>query len=163
MKQKMMMNNKLYCSKCCELTDYSVKEEKEILYVLNYPIEVNSKITYCNKCGNKIFNQKLDDKNLKKAYDIYRQRHSLLKPSEIKEIRNSYNISSETFSKILGLDEDLISRYENGTIQKDYINNLILLSSELENFIALYYRIRYKLSLEEIELIDNMIKEKTEK
>ena len=66
-----------------------------------------------------------DDDNLRKAYAEYRTRHGLLQPHEIKAIREKYGISQVNFARIIGVEDKTITRYENGSLQDEAINNLI--------------------------------------
>lgn len=147
----------MFCPICGNEKDFIVKEEKEEIVVKGEKIEIKSQITYCEKCHNKVWNSELDDKNLKKAYEIYKERNNLLQSSQIKEIRNQYNISQSTFSKILGVGEKTITRYENGTIQDVALNNLIFLAENTNNFETLYNNAKDRLSTEEINQIDKML------
>ena len=84
------MNN--YCSKCDMLSDTHIETIDDVFNVKGDEIEIKSKITICNKCGQRVFNQDLDSKNLELAYSIYRKKHNLLSPTEIINIRQKYSI-----------------------------------------------------------------------
>ena len=70
----------------------------------------------------------MDDKNLVKAFRIYREKHNLLQPEEIKNIREKYGLTQMAFAQILGLGDKTIARYEAGSIQDAAPNTLISLS-----------------------------------
>lgn len=156
----LIRRNNMFCPICGNEEKFYIKEENENIVVKGEPIETNSKITYCEKCNNKVWNPELEDANLKKAYDIYKAKNHLLTSSQIKEIRNQYNISQSTFSKILGVGEKTITRYENGTIQDAALNNLILLAGNANNFEKLFKNAKSKLSEEEFCQIDKLIQSK---
>lgn len=148
----------MICSNCYNDKEFIVKEEKEIIKVKGEPIEINSKITYCKECGEQVWNPELDDENLEVAYRIYRKKHNLLLPEEIKAIRKRLELSQKTFSKILGIGEKTITRYENGSIQDQAHNNLILLADNLENFNLLYSKQKNKLNNKERIKIEAFLK-----
>ena len=148
----------MICSKCYNEKEFIVKEEKEIIKVKGEPIEITSKVTYCKNCGEQIWNPELDDENLDTAYRCYRKKHNLLMPEEIKEIRKRLELSQKSFSKLLGIGEKTITRYENGAIQDQAHNNLILLADSLENFNLLYAKQKYKFDQKEQLKIEEFLK-----
>ncbi|MBO1308074.1 hypothetical protein JZO70_18000 [Enterococcus sp. 669A] len=77
------------------------------------------------------------DKNLEKDYALYRQKHSLLSPEEVKQIRMNYQLSVRDFSKLLGISYSNLSTVENGSIQANYIDSLLRLAEEPLAFLHL--------------------------
>ena len=67
----------------------------------------------------------LGNENLRKIRNKYRELNNLLLDSEIKEIRNQYNLSQRDFSIALGLGEVTITRYESKTVQDKSQDELI--------------------------------------
>jgi putative zinc finger/helix-turn-helix YgiT family protein len=122
------MNNRMYCLNCGEEREIDIREETESYPVKNEQTVIDAKITYCKYCGEQIWNEELDDENLKEAYKKYRSIHGLLQPEQIKKIREKYSLTQTAFAKILGLGEKTITRYENGCIQDAAQNNLIELA-----------------------------------
>ena len=122
------MDQYLYCQRCGEVSEVEIREEKETYPVKNEQTEILASLTYCRQCGEQIWNESLDENNLKEAYRIYRLKHGLLQPEVIKRIREKYGLSQTSFGKLLGLGEKTIVRYENGSIQDSALNNLIELA-----------------------------------
>lgn len=122
------MEKFMYCLKCGEEREIEIKQEVESYPVKNENIEVSAQVTYCKHCGEQIWNEELDDNNLKEAYKIYRVKHGLLQPEDIKRIREKYQLTQTTFAKILGFGEKTIARYETGNIQDAAQNNLMELA-----------------------------------
>lgn len=118
----------MYCPKCQKEREFEIREENESYPIRNETIRIIAKITYCKHCGEQIWNDQLDDENLKTAYRKFRMSHSLLQPEEIKKIRQEYALSQTDFGRILGLGDKTIARYENGSIQDQAPNNLIMLA-----------------------------------
>jgi putative zinc finger/helix-turn-helix YgiT family protein len=119
----------MYCHNCREERDIEIREEKESYPVRNEQTEIMAKVTYCMHCGEQIWNEEFDENNLQVAYRIYRAKHGLLQPEEIKRIREKYTLSQTAFGRILGFGDKTITRYENGSIQDLAQNNLIELAS----------------------------------
>lgn len=145
----------MFCPNCFNDKDFELRQEIETIIVRDEPIETCSTITYCKSCGDKVWNNEIDNYNLIKAYEIYKKNHSLLTSNEIKQIREQYGISQVTFSKILGLGEKTITRYENGCIQDNAQNNLILLAKNKYNFNVLFKRSKKLLTEAEINKIES--------
>lgn len=70
------------------------------------------------------------DKNLEIDYDIYRKKHNLLSPEQIKKIRKKYGLSVREFAALLNISYSNLSSIENGSIQAGYIDSLIRLSED---------------------------------
>lgn len=144
----------MICLNCFNNSEFEIRQEKEIIAVKGDDIEVTSDITYCKKCGEKVWNNDLDNMTLLKAYEIYKKKHNLLTSSEIKAIREKYELSQVTFSKVLGFGEKTIARYENGSIQDPAQNNLILLAKNINNFEKLFDIAKDRLTNAEIQKIE---------
>lgn len=124
----------LFCTKCKEYKDIIIKTETETYPVKGEPVSISAQVSYCIDCGEQLFNSELDNENLKTAYRLYRARHKLLQPEEIKAIRDKYALSQVIFARILGLGEKTVTRYENGSLQDESQNNLLVLADDINNF-----------------------------
>lgn len=122
------MNKCLYCLKCDKEQEYEVRQEKESYPVRGEQTAIIAQVTYCKQCGDQIWNDDLDEANLKEAYRKYRVAHNLLQPEDIKRIRTKYSLSQTAFGRLLGFGDKTITRYENGSIQDLAQNNLIVLA-----------------------------------
>ena len=120
------MGEKLFCHNCFENVDYNLGKEKRKYEIKSREYEILDTITICAKCGEEIFNREEDSKILIELNNRYRKEHGLLFPEEIKKIRESYNLTQEEFSKLLGFRKNTITRYECGAIQNIEDNNKIL-------------------------------------
>ena len=128
------MEMKFFCTVCKEDQEFEIRKERETYPVKNDPITIDADVTYCSVCGEQIWNQELDDANLKTAFRTYREKHRLLQPEEIKRIREKYNLTQVVFAQILGLGEKTIARYESGSLQDSAPNNLIFLAGYPDAF-----------------------------
>ena len=73
---------------------------------------------------------------------------------EIKEIRECYEVSQVAFARILGVGDKTIARYENGSLQDEAINNLIMLAKDPHNFQKLLNKNKTKISKDEFDRIE---------
>jgi putative zinc finger/helix-turn-helix YgiT family protein len=117
------------CGNCNFVDESKTKIETRLekVPVKGEDTEITSEIRVCSKCGEDIFDEKLEEKNLGIAYDIYRKKHNLLFPGEIKAIREKYSLSQNNLAKLLGWGEVTLSRYENGSLPEESHNNLLKL------------------------------------
>lgn len=148
-----------YCSRCDKETFVTVKTVHEVYNVKGKDIEIDADVCVCKECGEQLWDDKIDGNNLRKAYAEYRRLNNLLQPEEIKQIRDKYHLSQSTFSKILGLGEKTITRYENGSIQEKSQDNLMKLVNDINNFKRLYNLSLTELSESEKMKIDNTLHE----
>lgn len=124
----------MFCINCENENEIEIKKEIETYSVKGEEITIEAQVSYCKTCGNKVWNDKLDDENIIRAYAEYRSKNGLLQPNEIKAIREKYNMSQVAFARVLGMGDKTITRYENGSLQDVSQNCLIELVSAPENF-----------------------------
>lgn len=148
------MRTKLYCESCNEFRDYEVKKELRKYKIRGIDVEAKINISYCKSCGEELFNPKLESANDVILFDEYKVKTDLMTSSQIKNIRDKYHITQVAFAKVLGLGEKTITRYENGTIQDESINNLLMLSEKETNFMELWNKNKAKLTKKENEKIN---------
>lgn len=128
------MEKKLhYCEKCGRFVGTAVQKRSETLKVKGMDITLDVDTCVCQTCGATVFSPDVDDDSLKRFYREYRERVGLLQPEEIRAIRGEYGMSQETFAKVLGMGAKTIARYENGSLQDEAQNNLILLMRDRRN------------------------------
>lgn len=137
---------KVFCSNCKKETQTCIVREKETFSVRGEDIEIISSIAKCKKCDTKMFDEELDEKNIECAFNKYREKHSLLMPSEIQKIREKYSLSQRALADLLGCGEITIHRYENGGIQDKVHNELLMLISKPENMSEIYEKNKHILS-----------------
>lgn len=118
---------KNYCEICEKEVETKIITRKENYTVCGEEVEVEAKVMVCAECGEDLFNEELDSATLLNAYNEYRRIHNLLKPEEIKKIREQYGLSQEDFAKLLNWEEKTIRRYENGAVQSPEHNSLLLI------------------------------------
>ena len=125
-----------YCDRCKKFVGTIIRKEKEKYPVLGNYIEIEADVTRCIECNEGIFNEKLEDINLAKAYAVYRQMYSLITPEEIEDIckRHSDEYSYEDISILCGFASDSIKRFIRGTLPSPLQNNILCFIRDDKNF-----------------------------
>ena len=148
-----------YCEFCGKEVKTKIITKKETFYVREDAFEIDAKVMVCAECGEEIFNEKLDTETLNSVYDKYRKKHNLLFPDEIKKIRKQYELSRKDFAKLLNWDDKAIRRYENGAVQTQKQNHLLLFLREPENMRTYLAKKKINLSGKQVtELLDTINK-----
>lgn len=124
---------KKYCEECGREVDTKILSKTEAYEVCGEMVEVKAQILVCADCGEEFYCEKLDNETLVNAYNMYRRKHKLLLPEEIKKIREQYGLSQRSFAKLLNWGDKTICRYENGSLQDKAHNSLLLFLREPEN------------------------------
>ena len=148
-----------YCPICDAEREVQLEQQQETYPVKGEDTTIMATVCKCTVCGEEIMSIEFDDDNLRKAYLQYRLRHRLLTPDQIKKIREQYGVSQITFARILGVGDKTIARYENGSLQDEAINNLIMLAENPQNFLELLEKNAEKISQEEANRIKQSITE----
>lgn len=122
------------CDACNREVRTHVEKRVEEYPVKGTPISIEATVRVCSECGKTLWDDDLDNQNLIDAFNEYRKMHNLLLPEEIRGIREMYGLSQKDFARVLGFGEKTITRYENGSLQDEAQNNLILLMKDKRNF-----------------------------
>ena len=125
---------KHYCPYCDSEQEYYIEKRIFEKYKGTY-VNVEENVPICKKCKNELIINDIEDENLKRIYNKYREINNIITPLEIKELRNKYNISQRELTAILGFGKMTINRYENGSLpiksQSDYLK---LISKDSDEF-----------------------------
>jgi putative zinc finger/helix-turn-helix YgiT family protein len=127
MEFKILKKEIMYCPICGEEHEVELRESDNILKIKDEDIKYKEKYYYCNnvKENNCFTKNNMMFENILCAKDNYRKSHGLLTSSEIKNLRNKFNLSQAEFSFILGLGEITITRYETKQIQDVSIDQIL--------------------------------------
>ena len=107
------MDRTMYCPDC-ERDQAFRREQREQKYeVRDDSIVLTLPLWVCSVCGETILDDEFGDP-VEKAFDAYREKHTLLRPVEIREIRTKWNLSQAAFASLLGMSQATINRYERG-------------------------------------------------
>lgn len=144
------MKNIYYCSHCNAEVKTDVKITTETYEIKGEKITVSSRVRICDVCNAEIWDDELENESMIKVYNQYRDNHNLLRPNKIKQIREKYSLTQSAFSKLLGLGEKTITRYENGALQEKAQDNLIYLMDDLNVFLSIWNKNNSCLSIADI-------------
>ncbi len=115
----------------CGSTNTIIKNYEHIYKIKGKEIKFNLDRRFCASCGNLVYDDVLDNKASEKAIEIYNELYGIDK-TQIINLRKSFNLSQELFSKIIGCAKKTLISYEKGTsIPNDCY--LIILRSLLIN------------------------------
>lgn len=128
-----MESVKKFCPVCGIEQETEIIEKEEASNVRGDEIKALARIRVCSVCGEELFDEELEEGNIKKVYDIYRKKHGILLPEEIRNIRESYGLSQRAFAKLLGIGEASIARYETGALPEKSLSNLLMLLKDPKN------------------------------
>lgn len=121
---------KSFCDTCGRFVEPDVVDREETIPVKGDPVTVSARIAVCPTCATELPNETLDDETLVNAFAVYRARHGLLQPAEIREIRLRYGLGQKAFSRLLGWGEVTLHRYESGSLQNGSQNTLLELARD---------------------------------
>lgn len=128
---------------------------KKIYKVMNDEIEVEEIVDIVN--GEVKYNRELEIENINKLYGIYRKKHNLLSPVEIKSIREKYKLTQEEFSVALGFNKIAIKRFENGALQTEEQDKIIRYVNSVDNLIDILNSNKFKINKYEFNNLFNKI------
>lgn len=127
---------KRICPNCEKETDVLEIKTKESIAVRNEDIEVDVEYFKCKECEVSFENTR-DYDALDVAYKVYRCRHDMLQPEEIKEWRKRYGLTQKELGQILSWGGATLNRYENGALQSEAHEKFLRLAMEPHNLIKL--------------------------
>ncbi|GAA5030807.1 hypothetical protein GCM10011506_22040 [Marivirga lumbricoides] len=88
----------------------------------------------CEESKERFESEELTQLNLSQVYNQYRKRHNLPFPEEIKELRETYNLSAAKMSEVLGFGINVYRSYEQGEIPNSSNAKLIQLTQDPREF-----------------------------
>lgn len=151
------------CLFCGEEHDIEVYENLATEEIKGVKVTYFEEIHRCSVDDEYFYPKKIINKNLLAAIDTYKKEKNLLTSREIMEIRKNYKLTQEEFSRILGLGDITINRYETKLIQdetydekmREFSENPLYALEELEKHRLNFNEERYneikKMILLEIE------------
>lgn len=127
------------CPACDNSTNLKQVDEEKTVEIRKEPITVTIEYFRCPNCGEE--SRILDSSNdpLIEAYRIYRTKHNMLQPEEIRKFRQQYGLSQAELAKLLGLGGATLSRYERGQLQDKTHDMLIRMAMDPSKLRELVY------------------------
>ena len=101
-------------------------------------IEIPVTFFKCKECGyDEIEDRENPIDELDLAYREYRKRHGMLQPEEIVELREKLGLTQDELAKLIGIEPETLSRYENGGLQEPIHDYLLQSIREPKNLLKL--------------------------
>ena len=117
-----------YCPYCRKEVDYKI-EKRDLKEFRGIKINTYENVAVCKECHQDLYVNEIEEKNNKRIYELYREKANIIKPQDIVNLREKYDISQRELTAILGFGKMTINRYERGGVptksQSDYIKLLI--------------------------------------
>ncbi len=153
----------MFCPTCNSIVDSIVEVVQETYPVKGEDITIDAHVRFCACCHTDIWDDELDSQNLLDAYAVYRRKHGLLQPEDIRATRENYALSQTAFARILGLGDKTITRYENGSIPDTAPNNLIFLCQQPSIFENLLEKNKDKISETDYQNARSALNQRTQR
>lgn len=119
---------RVYCPYCKKEVEYKI-EKRDVKEFRGIEINSYENVAVCKECHQDLYVNEIEEKNNERIYEIYREKANIIKPQDIVELREKYDISQRELTAILGFGKMTINRYERGGVptksQSDYIKLLI--------------------------------------
>ena len=113
------------CPSCMEKHEVQIVEVKEKCTFKGELVEFIATYEYCSNSQEYWATEEMLSANDIALKDAYKTKVGLLTSSEIRSIREKYDMSQSDFSDILGFGGKTITRYENHYVQERAYDNLI--------------------------------------
>ena len=117
-----------YCPYCRKKVDYKI-EKRDLKEFRGIERNTYENVAVCKECHQDLYVNEIEEKNNKRIYELYREKANIIKPQDIVNLREKYDISQRELTAILGFGKMTINRYERGGVptksQSDYIKLLI--------------------------------------
>jgi putative zinc finger/helix-turn-helix YgiT family protein len=115
-----------FCPTCLVKTNRRIERRRESYPVRGTSIEVEADVALCVRCGTELADFELGDAALTRAYDVYRQLHGIIRPEEIRKLREEYGLSQRAFARLLDWGAITVHRYETGALPDSAHNDLLV-------------------------------------
>lgn len=148
-----------YCFECDNEKDFRPLAIQQTFNVKEKTYTLQVEAAQCVSCGQICVDPDQFEMDQQQAFNMYRDEKKLLQPDQIIGIRRKYGLAADSFSELLGFGKKTMWRYENGSIQDEAQNNLILLMNNPENFSILYEKNKDCLTEKEQQKVEEKLSE----
>lgn len=128
MKKDIIIKENRFCPFCDYEHEVEILERRAITNIKGQMVEYTEQFCQCTLSpseDNEFVYGKMMNENLRRARDSYRKDNNLLLSTDIINIRKKYKLTQGELSKILGLGDVTIARYETKAIQDRVYDNLM--------------------------------------
>lgn len=115
-----------FCEECRKDVGYNETEVLMSGTLKGETYEYSGKKATCTDCGFEVYIAEIEDYNLKKLYDAYRVKNSIISLDKILEIPVMYDIGKRPLSLLLGWGEMTYSRYCDGDMPTKQYSDMLM-------------------------------------
>lgn len=123
-----------HCPTCDTTQELRVITKNETYPVKGEDITIEARVAVCGTCGTEVFVRELDFDNLERAYRIYREKHNIVSPDDVRRLREKTGLSQREFAKRLGWSPATVNRYEKGALPSPAHNTVLRRLMQPEGF-----------------------------
>ena len=134
-----------YCETCNKRVPTRIGKHEEELPVRGEPTRIVAEVRVCEVCGSVCYDEELDSASMSAAFDIYRRKHNIIFPDEIRTTREKYGLSQRGLAALLGWGEATIHRYESGSIADESHNLMLRMIEDPVNMKRIFNQYRDRL------------------
>jgi putative zinc finger/helix-turn-helix YgiT family protein len=140
----------MYCPACDQDRESRVEERLETYAVRGEDVKIEAAVRVCNHCNTPISDDQLDEETIQKAYSAYRQKHRMMGPQEISDVRGKYGLSQRGLAALVNWSPNTVARYETGALPDPaHMVSLVLLRDN-----PAFARQLYELNKEKLGCLD---------
>lgn len=125
------------CPECEQISELENVHRDLDVVVRGEPVRVSAELCHCLACDEEFKDLNSNIDYLDVAFREYRNRHNMLMPEEIKELREDFGLTQNELTRLLGWGGATLSRYENGALQSDANDRMLRLLLEPGNLLRL--------------------------
>lgn len=126
-------------------------------------ISVEVAFSTCAACGAEWENLAEGPDYLAAVYRMYREKHHMLQPEEIKALRKKYALTQGELTRLLGWGQVTLTRYEKGALQDQAHENALQLLNEPHNLLVLMRRHPEALEPEKYVQLESLLRDLIDK
>lgn len=128
----MLQKRRSLCPVCEKDTEKEQVRRKDVLTIRGETFEVEEEFERCTGCMEEYETLDGPDK-LAQANRLYREKHGLLQPDEIRAFRNRFRLTQKELADLLGWGLATLSRYENGSLQEEGQDRALRMAMKPQN------------------------------
>ena len=133
------MKKTMFCYSCEEEREFRSETVRRSIEIRNETIDLELPVWICEECDEIVVDEAVGDP-VEAAFSAYRQKHKLLTPERIKQIREQWGLSQSALAELLGMSPATINRYEAGSLQERTHDELIRGCDDRTNMVDLLDR-----------------------
>jgi len=126
-----------FCPACEKESALAQVSETREVEVRGESYSVKACFWRCRFCSEEFEGQGTDDYPAE-AYRLYRQKHGMMQPEEIREARRQYGLTQAELAEILGFGPVTLSRYETGMLQSESHDRMLHCVRNPRNFLGMF-------------------------